>query len=354
MKIVVLEKANRENYNPKVNHPLQSFEWGEFRKSNGVKVVRFGVWKKDKLTSAFQVFFHSLPKTKFSVGYFPKGEKPTKLMLEAIGRVARKEKAIFVKLEPNQVSKTWKNQKGKIEAEKFKEEKFDFKKLGLVKSAKTTFDPYTFILSLKVKEKELMESFHGKTRYNIRLSQRRGVKISEESTPIGLTIFSKLLFEETVTRQGFYMHSPEYFKKLWENLAPRGIAKILLAKNKSNVLAAWMIFSWKKVLYYPYGASSSLSRNLMASNLICWEAIRMGKKLGCTSFDLWGSLPPQAPSTHPWYGFHRFKLGYGGDLVEMVGSWDLVLNPFLYRIYNLAEKVRWKILRLKKRRGITS
>ncbi|MBL7078466.1 peptidoglycan bridge formation glycyltransferase FemA/FemB family protein [Candidatus Shapirobacteria bacterium] len=349
MKVTVFEKINRQTYNSRVNHPLQSFEWGEFRKSNGVKVVRFGIWEKEKLVSAFQVFFHPIPKTKFTIGYFPKGEKPSKTMIKAIKQAARDNNAIFVKFEPNQIYKTWKNQKGKIEANDYQEKKFDFEKLGLVKSAKTTFDPHTFVLNLKKKEEELLESFQGKTRYNLRLSQRKGVKVVEESTPAGLTIFTNLLFEETVKRQGFYLHNPEYFKKLWEKLAPAGIAKILLAKYKSNVLAAWMIFSWKKTLYYPYGASSNQFRNLMASNLICWEAIRLGKKLGCEQFDMWGSLPPEADSDHPWYGFHRFKLGYGGDLVEMVGSWDLVVNKFLYPLYNLAEKLRWKFLRLKKR-----
>jgi len=349
MKVAVFKKVNKSRYNAKVNHPLQTFEWGEFRKSNGVKVVRFGVWEKEKLVSAFQVFFHSLPKTKLTIGYFPKGEKPNAVMVKAIRKAALENKAIFVKFEPNQTHKVWENKKGKVEAGKFKEEKFDFKKLGLVVSKKTTFDPHTFILNLKKSEEQLLESFQGKTRYNIKLSKRKGVEVGEESTPTGLTIFTKLLFDETVKRQGFYMHSPEYFKKLWDNLAPSGVAKILLAEHKGHVLAAWMLFVWKKTLYYPYGASSSQSRNLMASNLICWEAIKMGKRLGCTSFDLWGGLPADALSTHPWYGFHRFKLGYGGDLVEMVGSWDLVVNGSLYHLYNLAEKMRWKILRLKKR-----
>ncbi len=349
MKVVVFDKVNKKVYNAKVNHPLQTFEWGEFRESNGVKVVRFGVWEKEKLVSAFQVFFHPLPKTKLTVGYFPRGEKITKLMLTEIKKVAQENKAIFVKVEPNLIFKTWENKKGKVGPENFKEEKFDFKKLGLVKSAKNILDPHTFILDLKKTESELMESFHSKTRYNIRLADRKGVKISEESTPTGLAIFTKLLFDETVKRQGFYMHSPEYFKRLWDNLSPSGVAKILLAKHKGNVLAAWMLFVWGDTLHYPYGASSSSHRNLMASNLVCWEAIKIGKKLGCKQFDLWGGCPADATPAHRYYGFHRFKLGYGGDLVEMVGPWDLVVNKPLYHLYNLVEKLRWKILRLKKK-----
>jgi len=348
MKIARLEKIDKKDYNRLVNHPLQAFEWGEFKKANGVEVVRLGAWQKEKLVFVFQVFFHPLPKSSKTIGYFPKGPKPTKLMIEVVKKVARQNQAILVKFEPNQIFRTWSNQKGKIEADRFKEKRFAFKKLGLTKAPKPLFDPHTFILNLGREEKNLLDSFHPKTRYNIRLAKRKGVRVVEESTPSGLTIFIKLLFDDTVKRQGFYMHNPEYFKKLWEKLAPAGIARILLAKHKGHVLAAWMLFNLNKTLYYPYGASSSAYRNLMASNLICWEAIRLGKKSGCKKFDLWGCLPPKAKPSHPWYGFHRFKLGYGGDLVESVGSWDLVLNRPLYYAYNLAEKLRWKILRLKK------
>ncbi|MFH1602050.1 MAG: peptidoglycan bridge formation glycyltransferase FemA/FemB family protein [Candidatus Shapirobacteria bacterium] len=349
MTIKVLSKVSKNQYNQRVSHPLQSFEWGELRESYGVQVERFGVWQKERLVSAFQVFFHPVPKSKFTIGYFPRGEKPNKAMIRAIKKIALEKKAIFVKFEPNQIEKIWKNNKGRIQEDRVRETKFNFAKLGLSPSAKTTFDPYTFILNIKNSESELLESFHNKTRYNIRLSKKRGVRVSEDSSPIGLTIFTKLLFEETVKRQGFYMHSPDYFKKLWDQLGNGKAAKILLAKYKGNVLAAWMLFFWKDTLYYPYGASSSQFRNLMASNLICWEAIKIGKREGCQKFDMWGGLPPSAPSSHPWYGFHRFKQGYGGDLVKMVGSWDLVINKPLYGLYNLAEKARWKILRLRKR-----
>ena len=86
----------------------------------------------------------------------------------------------------------------------------------------------------------------------------------------------------------------------------------------------------------------------MASNLICWQAILFGKKMGCKSFDMWGGLGPDADPNHPWYGFHRFKLGYGADLVESVGSWDLIVNPGLYQGITLADSIRWKLLRLRR------
>jgi len=319
-----------------IDHPLQSEAWGEFKEKTGVFVEKI----KDP---SCQIFFHRLPNLPFTIGYFPKGPRPDKRLVETVKKLAVKNKAIFVKFEPNQIFRVWKNNRGKVNPESFQEKKFDFEKIDLVKSTKTLFDPFTFVIDISKKEDELLTQMHPKTRYNIRLAQKKGVTIEESED---LDIFIKLLFGETLKRQGFYLHSPEYFKKMWETLFPAKIARLLLAKYQGQVLVAWIIFIWKGVLYYPYGASTVKYKEVMASNLICWEAIRMGKKLGCQKFDMWGCLPPDADSSHPWYGFHRFKLGYGGDLVQSVGSWDLVVRPAFYSIYQLAEKLRWKILRL--------
>jgi lipid II:glycine glycyltransferase (peptidoglycan interpeptide bridge formation enzyme) len=68
---------------------------------------------------------------------------------------------------------------------------------------------------------------------------------------------------------------------------------------------------------------------------------------GFKKFDLWGALGPNPDPHDPWYGFHRFKEGYHPDLVEYVGSYDLVINPFLYQLYCLGDTIRWGLLKLK-------
>jgi lipid II:glycine glycyltransferase (peptidoglycan interpeptide bridge formation enzyme) len=60
---------------------------------------------------------------------------------------------------------------------------------------------------------------------------------------------------------------------------------------------------------------------------------------------MWGSLGPDASEKDEWYGFHRFKQGYGPRLVEYIGSYDLVIKPFLYNLYVLTNKIRWAILK---------
>ena len=107
------------------------------------------------------------------------------------------------------------------------------------------------------------------------------------------------------------------------------------------------MFLFNGVLYYPYGASRSIHRDVMASNLMMWEMIRLGKKEGCESFDMWGALGPEPNEKDPWFGFHRFKKGFGGDLMEFLGTYDLVLNSTMYTAFRIGEDVRWKFLRLK-------
>ena len=88
-------------------------------------------------------------------------------------------------------------------------------------------------------------------------------------------------------------------------------------------------------------------KNVMASNLLMWEAICWGKKNGAKLFDMWGALGPNPDPSDPWFGFHRFKQGYGPVLTEFIGSFDLVIHPYYYRLYNLIHQLREIMLRIK-------
>jgi lipid II:glycine glycyltransferase (peptidoglycan interpeptide bridge formation enzyme) len=126
-------------------------------------------------------------------------------------------------------------------------------------------------------------------------------------------------------------------------------AHLFFAKYQDLVLTAWMLFVFKDTLYYPYGASTRQHREVMAQNLMMWEAIRFGKKLRLKKFDLWGSLGENPDPKDPWIGFHKFKLGYNPRLVTFMGSYDLVINTLLYKVFILGDKLRWTLLKIKSR-----
>lgn len=323
----------KEKYNSLVTHPVQSWEWGEFKSKTGVEVERLCLMDKQKMVSAFQFTLHQVPKTNFKIGYFPKGSMPDEQMLNALLDAGKRTRAIFIKLEPN-------SETGEAETQiRNLSQKFD------LRPAKSVFSPYTFILDLTKSEEELLVQMKPKTRYNIRVAEKNGVQVKEDTSSLAFETYLRLT-RETAKRQKFYAHDENYHRLMWENLKPSGMAYLLTAKLGEEILVTWILFVFNNVLYYPYGASLSEKRNLMASNLMMWEAIKFGKRMGCTSFDMWGALGPNPDEKDPWYGFHRFKEGYGGKLIAFTGAYDLVINPQIYPLLNTADKLRWKVLRL--------
>jgi lipid II:glycine glycyltransferase (peptidoglycan interpeptide bridge formation enzyme) len=317
----------KDQFNKVVTHPLQSWQWGEFREKTGVKVIRISSFEKKTITSGFQITIHTLPKTNYTVGYLPKCTKPNQEMFQAFKKIGEDYNCIFIKLEPN-----------------LTEDKNYFSKNCT--PGRPLFTKYTFQMDLTKSEENLLSQMKQKTRYNVRLAQKNGVKVKEDNSLETFQTYLNLTFK-TTKRQKFYAHNKDYHEKMWKTLFPAGIAHLLKADYKGNTLAAWILFTFNNTLYYPYGASLKKYSNVMASNLLMWEAIRFGKQQGCHTFDMWGSLGPDPDKKDPWYGFHRFKEGYGASLVEFVGTWDYVLNQPLYSLYNILDNLRWKCLRLK-------
>lgn len=336
----ILYDQEASQYDSVITHPIQTWAWGEFLKTQGHTVYRLGVFDKNKLVSAYSLNFHLIPHTKYTIGVLQRGPKIDSEMLTNIKNIGQKENAVFIKIEPDVIAKN-------IDADgRFKEinplPDFD----NLVISPKVAFFPHSFVVDLSLSEDQLLSNMHSKTRYNIKVANRHNVVVSEKTDDDGFSQYLDLLWL-TTKRQGFYLHSKLYHQKLWKTLKDTGMLHILLATYQGKLLTAMMFFVVKDRFFYPYGASSDKNRNVMASTLTMWEAIKLGKKLACTSFDMWGSLGPDAKPSQNGYGFHRFKQGFGGQLVQFVGTHDYVLNPRLYKLYNLVDKYRWKLLRLK-------
>ena len=314
----------------KTNHPLQSEEWANFREKTGIKVIRH---------KGLYITIHPVPKTSYNIGYLPKGPMPTKQMLSELKEIGKKVKCVFIQLEPN--------------VERTEDLNIKIRNMDLTPSAHPLFTKYTFILDLTKSEEEILKNMNQKTRYNIKVAQKHGVTVSEDCSQKAFDKYLELTWE-TKERQGFYAHSKDYHKIMWETLKPgkedsreRLTAHLFTAKYKNEILVTWILFVYKDTLYYPYGASSSKNRDVMASNLIMWEAIKYGKSLGLKKFDMWGSMGQDPDTKDPWYGFHRFKQGYGGKLTEFLGSYDLVIDKKIYLLYKLANKFRWIVLRAK-------
>lgn len=318
-----------------MSHPLQTKEWADFRQKMGVKIIE---------DDEFVLSIHKIPHLPWTIGYLPKGPMPTIEMLNKLREIGKKEKCIFILVEPNIL----KNYKSSIINHK-----------SLILSAHPLFTKHTFILDLTKSEEELLKNMYPKTRYNIKVAQKHNVQVIEDNSDEAFETYLRLT-RETTKRQGFYAHTENYHQTQWQTFSHKAInpnsliynqlsSHLLLAKYQEIILVTWVLFVYKDTLYYPYGASSTENRETMASNLMMWETIRFGKKLGLKKFDMWGALSPSPDPKDPLYGFHKFKQGYDPDLVEFIGSYDLIINPMLYQLYKIADKIRWTILTIIKR-----
>src|ERR1035437_8853181 len=194
-------------------HPLQAREWGDFREKTGVKVIR---------VDDLQLTIHSIPHTKYTIGYLPKGPLPTEEMLNKLKQLGKTENCVLIQLEPNVENKDG------LE--------LGLRSLGLIPAAHPLFTNYTFILDLNKSEEELLKDMHPKTRYNIRVAEKKGVKITEDNSNKAFTEYLKLT-KETTTRQKFYAHSERYHQLMWETLKvlnPEGLTAHLFEAIYNN------------------------------------------------------------------------------------------------------------------------
>lgn len=294
-------------------HLLQTGEWGELKSAFG--------WKPVRVVSGnvgVQILFRKLP-LGFTVGYIPKANIDQSLLPE-IDSVCKSHRAIFLKLEPDQ----W-------------EDDTPITNYQLPKSPHNIQPPRTIIINIKDTEDAILAKMKQKTRYNIRLAEKKGVTVR---TWDDIQAFHKMMLV-TGGRDGFGVHSLGYYKRAYELLQPKGLGEVLVAEYEGKPLAVLFVARNGHRAYYLYGASTDEERNRMPAYLLQWEAMKWAKARGCEEYDLWGvpdedeaTLEANFETRHDGlWGVYRFKRGFGGELKRAVQAMDRVYNPLLYRLY---------------------
>lgn len=209
---------------------------------------------------------------------------------------------------------------------------------NLRKSYTDILPSHTLLLNLKKENDALLNSMKSKTRYNIRLSERKNVEVREANEQ-ELNKWLQL-YSETAKRNGINYQNPDYFKTVMETKAKAENSpveiKLLLAQKDEKPLAAIYLALTEKRATYLYGASSSENRNLMAPYALQWEALKTAKNYGCTEYDMFG-VSPSADPAHPMYGLYRFKTGFGGEMFHRMGCWEYPLNDEKYVLFTAKE-----------------
>ena len=354
-----------------MKHICQSEAWANFKTKMGTPAVKAGgVWFT---VHTLPGIFKALP---WKVGYCPKVEGLTKEDVDALAKEGEKQKCAFIKVESNEPKNQTRKSQNTLAALATNSRQI-VANSRFVRSSRT-FASHTLLLDLTKSEEELLAGMHQKTRYNIKVAERHGVIVEEKNDAEGLALFLKLQ-KATADRQKFYIHPDNYYRTLWETFSPgchSGLdgapdgsrldpessrsdsgsqivasgttsAHILIARLGNEPLGALFLLRYGDTFYYPYGGTADTHRESMFGTLLMWEAIKLGKRLSCKIFDMWGAAATDDPKD-PWSGFTRFKKGFGGRLVEFEDTYDLVLNKPLYFLLTFGNKLRWSLLRIRK------
>ena len=328
-------------------HFLQTSEWAQVKAKYGWQPMPFVWCDGEKVVAATMILKRTLPlggfTARLSVLYAPKAplmdwtdDLLRKRVLDDLQNFAKKQGAIFIKLdpdvrlgtgipetdteEPHAEGVLWQDALTKRNW-RYSDDQIQFRN--------------TVLVDLTPDEDDMLMRMKSKTRYNIRLAGRKGVTV-RAGTPGDWTMLYKM-YAETSVRDGFAIRDENYYKTVWStfNLEPSPLnptAEPLIAEVDGEPVAAIVVFYFGKRAYYVYGMSTTKHRNKMPTYLLQWEAMKRAKARGCTVYDLWGA-PEVFDESDSMWGVYRFKEGLGGDVVRTLGAWDYAPNKFWYKLY---------------------
>ena len=356
-------------------HFLQTYEWGQVKAKYGWTPL-YAVWAEDgswKVESnpnqlstfhppvaAAMILKRQILRSPFaarlSVLYAPKGpvldwtdETLRNRVLTDLQSFAKKQGSIFLKMDPDVVLGTGvPSSESDVVNNSGHAFMSELKHRGWKYSSDQIQFKNTVLIDLHPTEAEILARMKQKTRYNVRLAEKKGVTLR-----IGTSKDFDMLYKmyaETSVRDGFVIRNEEYYQRVWETFTKDSITSVsnpqspltnyqqpfaepLIAEVDNEPVAAIFVFYFAGRAYYVYGMSRDIHREKMPTYLLQWEAIKRAKANGCTVYDLWGAPDVFEESDSMW-GVYRFKEGLGGSVVRTLGAWDFAPNPLWYKLYS--------------------
>jgi len=311
----------------------QASFYGDWQKNLGRTVKRFLVYGDEEIVAYFQLIKYPLLLGK-SYLYIPYGpvvkdfsENFFTNLKQELSRIAKTEGAVFVRLDftPKVSNDT---------LSKF------FTKAPIFTYHSAYFQPrIEWFLDLNKSENELLMAMHEKTRYSIRLAERKEItaEIITRDFKIYFDIFYKLM-AETANRNGFSLHYKKYYENIFQTLH-RANSYLSIARYGQKILAIDLIIVFGKTANYVFGGSSNDERNRMPTYLAQWKAICYARQLNCANYNF-GGISIENQTYKGWEGLTLFKRKFGGREVKHSDFFDVVANPFWYLLYNIRKSIK--------------
>lgn len=331
------EVGDDENFNPSnlcenVSFTQASF-YGDWQKNLGRTVRKFLVYSDKKIIAYFQLIKYPLllGKSYFYIPYGPiikdSSEDFFVYLKQELKRVAETENIVFVRLDftPPISNKI---------LSKF------FTKTPFYTYHSAYFQPRAeWFLGLKKSENELLMEMHEKTRYSIRLAERK--EITAEIITGDFEKYFGIFYElmaGTAKRNGFSLHQKIYYENIFQNL-PKINSYLSITRYGQKILAIDLIIVFGKTANYVFGGSSNEERNRMPTYLAQWKAICYAKQLNCTYYNF-GGVATENKTYKGWDGLTVFKKKFGGTEMAHSDFFDIVINPFWYQLYNFRKYIK--------------
>lgn len=334
----------RENWNDLIsNLPeatfLQTNEWSEIKRPNGWNSVK-KVWKEENGTvfAAANILFRQFSKFPLHIAYVPRGplldwadQERNRMVLSDLISLASKKNAIYIKIDPDLViGRGLPGSEKDIPDDKGLSIQELLSKTGWHFSQDQIQFRNTVEIDLSDSEEKILARMNQKTRYNIRLAERKGIVVSMASPSEWDAIYR--LYAETADRDGFIIRPWEYYQRVWRILSTANMASCLKAEFNGKLIAAIWVVGFGTKSHYLYGMSHSQFREMMPNHLLQWRGMQLAKSQGRIIYDMWGA-PNNFTKSDSLAGVFRFKQGFGGEIVRTLGAWDFPINKNLYNMY---------------------
>ena len=305
-------------------HVLQSWEWGQFKSRWGWTPRYFLYEENHDSRAAALVLKRTLSRTGLSILYVPKGPALdyadialVDRVLQQLTEIARRDRAIFIKIDPDLAAA---DQARLIDR-------------GWRPSTEQIQFRNTMLIDLTPGEDQLLAAMKPKTRYNIRLAQKKGVTVRTGSLDDLELLYA--MYAETSQRDQFLIRPLDYYRDAWGSFIQSKRAQPFIAEVESEAVAGLILFYFADRAWYMYGMSRNLHREHMPNHLLQWHAMQWAKAQGCTIYDLWGA-PDELNENDSMWGVYKFKEGLGGQFTPHVGAYDFVVSRFWYWVYSVA------------------